>query len=1071
MLSGINWWDVFMLLPWIAAKATVVLAIAAIVGHRVWRTSAATRHAVWAITLFCILVLPVVILVAPPWMIDSTDISPAVQTEHPIADSEFIGAVDAYRSSASIGTSVNSESPKQKTKSAREVRSHEGVEQRASGPVSSGAGMYASLPGWFKKILPIALLFVWVVGAAGVLGYWLIGISRIRSITRRAGSINGGEIRVMYDELVQRLRIRREPFLMRSDQITVPMTYAFLRPIVLLPLEMWGWTPQRRRAVLLHELAHVKRHDYLITAIGHMACALFWFHPLVWWAVARLRYEAELATDDFVIQVGGEAAADYAQELLQIVREINQPDGRWSGALPLVRRSQIEQRIRAILDQKSNHRPRASLAIAILLPLLGGMTFAMGRVQMPSEPRVDVSGAIAAMMQPDTLPDSFAEPIVIPKTRPRPQAKPSAGSTITDRSSPQNFATTTNESDPSPQRAIVLNTKLSWGSNNWAHEMHSDMATMKYLDDRVRFELYEPNRNHIWIKYFAQPVEWQKYPILVVTYRGESLWKTTRKYFMWVDFGRGPNRRGGFYPFQHADMISDGHVHQMVFDLRQAGANTNGDTVVGFTSGIGTDDEVPAALELLDIRFEAAADSSINDVTAERDRYAVKVVDAAGNPIDGATVSVDAEWRNWSSSAVTDASGLAELTAYANEDQRHQIRVEKAGYVWIEQSQVLANQALPHVVTMYASGKYGGRVVDTDGNPIARAGVVVSARPASNPSGTRLYTRAHAVTDDEGRWRLDALPVDVENLHIKVVHYEFLSDMFSQRVEGEDILPYREMTAQKTLDRGVYVSGRVVNEDGRPVVRATVHVGKTLAVGQYHAVYTDKNGRFELPPLPWGNAQLTITNGEHYQPLFHTVDVESGLSSLELVLRRGNPVNMLVVDPAGLPVNGAQLRMTSWEGKTSFRVWKYSNAEGKVVWRNAPQGSGKFMILHDDYLAQKDIAITSSTQEPQIIHMKPTAFVRGMVVDDRTGEPLKYFKVVGGHLTDKDKKGACWHRNTTIVGNSEGYEINIASLWAEFRLRVEAPGYRAVVSDIFTSEGGSADWQVRLKPADAPVAN
>src|SRR5262249_38675368 len=91
------------------------------------------------------------------------------------------------------------------------------------------------------------------------------------------------------------LPVTRPPRLVRSLDHTMPMTLGTMNPVIVIPVVAEAWTDDRRRAVLLHELAHSARCDFLTQALASVCCALYWIHPGVGWAARRLRVERELA--------------------------------------------------------------------------------------------------------------------------------------------------------------------------------------------------------------------------------------------------------------------------------------------------------------------------------------------------------------------------------------------------------------------------------------------------------------------------------------------------------------------------------------------------------------------------------------------------------------------------------------------------------------------------------------------------------------------------------------------------------------------------------------------------------
>lgn len=198
----------------------------------------------------------------------------------------------------------------------------------------------------------------------------LISVIRNRRLQCAAEEIFDAEEARRVSELSSDLALERSVRLLETGRSIIPMTWGILKPIVLFPKAWRNWTDQRRRLVLLHELAHVKRFDVAYQLVARWACVLYWFHPLAWYALRRSRIERELACDDCVLMAGARPS-DYAKELLEIARHYHTVP--LATAVAMAQRTSLEQRIRLLLDAARSHMPlgrragRLLLVISILL--------------------------------------------------------------------------------------------------------------------------------------------------------------------------------------------------------------------------------------------------------------------------------------------------------------------------------------------------------------------------------------------------------------------------------------------------------------------------------------------------------------------------------------------------------------------------------------------------------------------------------------------------------------------------------------------------------------------------------
>jgi beta-lactamase regulating signal transducer with metallopeptidase domain len=318
-------------------KVTVVVALGLSIATFVRRLGSEQRHLVLLATIVTVLMLPLGIAVSPRW-------SP------PILPTQSVPTTLPFSSAAPRppeATLVSAPAERVVALNRENIASlgRANVDRRVS-------------------IVPI----LWALGALAVLAWILAGHLRIALITRRAWVANAKDWTTLLESERAKAGIERRVRLFITPEVSTPLTWGIGKAVVLLPEDALDWPASHRSVVLRHELAHVARRDTLAQLVAGVACAVYWFHPLVWLTSRRLRAECERACDDRVLS-SGTTAADYASHLLLVARTANTLGTPGFVALAMARSSRLEGRVRAILDssrRRSTLTRRAHWSAGIL---------------------------------------------------------------------------------------------------------------------------------------------------------------------------------------------------------------------------------------------------------------------------------------------------------------------------------------------------------------------------------------------------------------------------------------------------------------------------------------------------------------------------------------------------------------------------------------------------------------------------------------------------------------------------------------------------------------------------------
>jgi len=335
-----------ILLPSLAKATLIISAAAAVLAlHR--RSSAAFRHLICAVAIGGLLVLPILSAALPAWEVSG------------------LGRADHLRQGYGGQEALSRRS--------REVKAdgHDDL----SGPAE--AGHYDSFGPADARyyVLPWVLIAVYLAGVLLLVTRLVVDHFNIQRTARHATSLNDAGWQALFHECADAIGVRRGVQLLRSMDRATPMAIGIRHPAIVVPALADTWSEEMRRAVLLHELAHIARHDCLSQTAATVACALYWVHPGSWWLANRLRIERELACDDRVLSAGTNAH-DYAGHLLEVAYTLRShltPALAVGMAAP----GQIETRMLALLDAARNRtmptrfarHTAIAVAAVLLLPI------------------------------------------------------------------------------------------------------------------------------------------------------------------------------------------------------------------------------------------------------------------------------------------------------------------------------------------------------------------------------------------------------------------------------------------------------------------------------------------------------------------------------------------------------------------------------------------------------------------------------------------------------------------------------------------------------------------------------
>lgn len=327
-------------------KAVLLFAIVALLIRVFNITSTRTKYVLWVCYMFSTVLIAIYTLASPAFSIPFLQISPHRVKEN-IVLSNLLFPQQETMSIATINTIESA------TYLQEEIK-------------------YSSYPLHWS----FWIMCGWITGILLGLIHTFTGRVGVKIIARNTLQHEVTYFKEEISSLTQDLGITRKIKVLVSSRCRLPFTYNFAHPVLVIPYEAKDWPKLKLRTILIHELSHIRRHDYLIITLSRFICSVFWFIPMMWIAHAYLQLEQEKLCDSAAIEEGGKPTV-YARYMLDLARTARSLI-LWSGIFIIKRRNiMLEKRVtnvlgmkHSLIHEKASRKKSRLLSIFILFLVL-----------------------------------------------------------------------------------------------------------------------------------------------------------------------------------------------------------------------------------------------------------------------------------------------------------------------------------------------------------------------------------------------------------------------------------------------------------------------------------------------------------------------------------------------------------------------------------------------------------------------------------------------------------------------------------------------------------------------------
>ena len=478
---------------------------------------------------------------------------------------------------------------------------------------------------------------------------------------------------------------------------------------------------------------------------------------------------------------------------------------------------------------------------------------------------------------------------------------------------------------------------------------------------------------------------------------------------------------------------------------------------------------------------DTVTDANDDDMPLE---FRLSVVGPNGTPVPNASVEIRTapapaaeqisrgkfvRAGSYGAFAETDRAGRLAVT-FPRRPERFNISIKQHGYgpYWAGWDSVGHPQAIPQEFTaeLDEGWSVGGVIVDGSGQPVVGVKVRPSVYFKKRPGDTdQLGVGTRILTDSEGKWRFDHVPVSMPDVHLAFSHSDYAP--LRQRLprNGFEVQLDRAPAGRIELNKGLTVTGTVTDESGQAIrgalVRAKFH-------NDIREARTDEHGVYRLVGCEPRKTRVVVSAKGRATDM-QEVHVDPAMVAVDFTMKPGGRIRIRVVDEQGKGIPRARIFFQRWRGMFDYfefdHVSQYADKNGVWEWTEAPLDEFQADICRPDGMQLSKQPLIAREQE--FVFKPPRALVvSGSVVDAKTKEPIRRFRVIPGLRNIDPQIRMNWIPGDSYDASDGKYRIRMTHAYPAHLVRIEADGYQVAISrDIMTDEG-EVDFDFELQPAE-----